>query len=164
VVVVEIFLIAVVVFGVAAVAMGFGGSMTRFAPDWPGRSLPDGRAVGPDDIEAARFSLAFRGYRMSEVDLTLDRLAGEIAERDSLIEQLTGSPYQRPDAELAADQTQGAEPVPVDGPPDGADTQTRDADTDANWAPESWAREPAPTIEMPAVASWPDDETRPDAD
>ncbi len=84
-VVVEIFLIALVVFGVAAVAMGFGGSMTRFAPDWPGRALPEERVVHPDDIEAAKFSIAFRGYRMAEVDLALDRLCAEIAGRDELI-------------------------------------------------------------------------------
>jgi DivIVA domain-containing protein len=101
VVVVEIFLIAVVVFGVAAVAMGFGGSMTRFAPDWPGRSLPDSRAVVPADIEAAKFSLAFRGYRMSEVDLAMDRLAVELAERDAVIESLTGSVYRRPEPAVA---------------------------------------------------------------
>jgi DivIVA domain-containing protein len=133
VVVVEIFLIAVVVFGVAAVAMGFGGSMTRFAPDWPGRSLPDGRAATPEDIEAARFSLAFRGYRMSEVDLTMDRLASEIAARDAVIEQLTGAPYQR--VEPLVDQPVAAEPDAVGPDAVGPDT-----------------------IELPAVTSWSDDE------
>jgi DivIVA domain-containing protein len=133
VVVVEIFLIALVVFGVAAVAMGFGGSMTRFAPDWPGRSLPESRAVVPADVEAARFSLAFRGYRMSEVDLTMDRLATEIAERDSVIQQLTGAAYQRPvpvdDAEPAAT----VEPV-VPADLSEAVTATMDLPDTASWA------------------------------
>jgi DivIVA domain-containing protein len=52
-----------------------------------------------------RFSLAFRGYRMAEVDDALDRLATEIAERDARIEQLTGQPYETPptDPTAAAD-------------------------------------------------------------
>lgn len=112
-VVVEIFLIAVVVFGVAAVAMGFGGSMTRFAPDWPGRALPEERAVHPDDIEAAKFSVAFRGYRMSEVDLALERLSAEIAGRDELIQQLTGSSYTGP----AAPEPPYSPPEPQYAPP-----------------------------------------------
>jgi DivIVA domain-containing protein len=121
VVVVEIFLIAVVVFGVAAVAMGFGGSMTRFAPDWPGRALPEERPVRPDDIEATKFSLAFRGYRMSEVDLALDRLAAEIAGRDAVIEKLTGLSYQPPVA-APVDVVEPVEPAQVD-PLDPAVTQ-----------------------------------------
>jgi DivIVA domain-containing protein len=121
VVVVEIFLIAVVVFGVAAVAMGFGGSMTRFAPDWPGRALPEERAVQPADIEAAKFSVAFRGYRMSEVDLAMDRLASEIAGRDELIQQLTGTPYEasRPDI------TPEPEPVAIESPEWSAPAETQ---------------------------------------
>ncbi|MGH3523581.1 MAG: DivIVA domain-containing protein [Mycobacterium sp.] len=91
--VVEIVVAAIVVFGVAAVAMGYGGAITNFAPDWPGRHLPEGRTVRPDDITNARFSLAFRGYRMSEVDEALDRLSFEIAQRDARIEQLTGRPF-----------------------------------------------------------------------
>ena len=94
--VVEIVLAAVVVFAVAAVAAGYGGAVTRFSPDWPGRPLPEGRPLRADDIAAARFSVAFRGYRMSEVDAVLDRLGWEIAARDARIEELTGRPYDGP--------------------------------------------------------------------
>jgi len=107
VLVLEIVIAAAVVFGVAAVAMGYGGSITHFAPDWPGRRLPEGRTLRAADVTHARFSLAFRGYRMSEVDDALDRLALEIAQRDARIEQLTGRPYEtpEPDAEQqSADQ------------------------------------------------------------
>jgi DivIVA domain-containing protein len=113
VLVLEIVVAAVVVFVVAAVAMGYGGSITHFAPDWPGRRLPENRTLRPDDVNRLRFSLAFRGYRMAEVDDALDRLATEIAERDARIEQLTGQPYETPpedptapsDAVAAADVT-----------------------------------------------------------
>jgi DivIVA domain-containing protein len=85
-----------VIFAVFAVTVGHGGSMTQFQPDWPGRPLPEDRAVRAADVTAARFSLAFRGYRMAEVDDALDRLAAEIAERDYAIEQLTGRPFEPP--------------------------------------------------------------------
>jgi len=110
VLVLEIVVAAVVVFVVAAVAMGYGGSITHFAPDWPGGRLPEGRTVRPDDVTHLRFSLAFRGYRMSEVDDALDRLATAIAERDARIEQLTGRPYEAPMGEAPMNE------APMDAP------------------------------------------------
>jgi DivIVA domain-containing protein len=125
VLVVEIVLAALVVFGVAVVAMGYGGSITHFSPDWPGRALPEDRTLRADDVVAARFSLALRGYRMSEVDATLDRLAAEIAERDNRIEQLTGRPYEapaivgeQPPPETAADTAVFPVAEPVEPPPE----------------------------------------------
>ncbi len=95
---------AVVVFIVAAVAMGYGGSITHFAPDWPGRRLPEDRTLRSEDVTQVRFSIAFRGYRMTEVDDALDRLAAEIEQRDVRIEQLTGRPYETLPAEETVEQ------------------------------------------------------------
>lgn len=67
--------------------------MTQFQPDWPGQPLPQDRPVRASDLADARFSVAFRGYRMAEVDEALDRLAVEIAQRDERIQQLTGQPF-----------------------------------------------------------------------
>lgn len=50
----------------------------RDAADLP---LPEG-PLSPEDVGRLRFSLAPRGYRMAEVDLALDRLAAELADRD----------------------------------------------------------------------------------
>ena len=102
-VVVEIVVAAVVVFGVAAIAMGYGGSITHFRPDWPGSPLPTDRTLRSNDVTSVRFSLALRGYRMDEVDTALNRLAAEIAERDARIEQLTGRRYEAGDLQAAAD-------------------------------------------------------------
>jgi DivIVA domain-containing protein len=113
VLVLEIVVAAAVVFVVAAVAMGYGGSITHFAPDWPGRRLPEDRTLRPDDVTHLRFSLAFRGYRMSEVDEALDRLSTEIAQRDARIEQLTGRPYETPPE---AEPEVGLEDGPAVGP------------------------------------------------
>lgn len=99
--VLEIVIVAVIVFGVAALTMGHGGSITHFTPDWPGRGLPEDRTLRADDVEQVRFSLAVRGYRMSEVDAALSRLSREIAARDARIEQLTGRPYEAADGDTA---------------------------------------------------------------
>jgi DivIVA domain-containing protein len=83
-----------VIFAIFAVTVGRGGSMTQFQPDWPGQPLPQDRPVRGSDLADARFSVAFRGYRMAEVDDALDRLAVEIAQRDERIQQLTGQPFE----------------------------------------------------------------------
>jgi DivIVA domain-containing protein len=46
--------------------------------------LPD-EPLTPDDVRRLRFSMAPRGYRMSEVDLALERLQAELADRDRRI-------------------------------------------------------------------------------
>ena len=44
----------------------------------PTRWSPRTGRCGPSDLRRVRFSLAFRGYRMSEVDALLDRLARQL--------------------------------------------------------------------------------------
>jgi DivIVA domain-containing protein len=64
--------------GVAVVASGRGGSLPEEYDDRPDVRVP---ATGPltgDDVRGVRFSLAFRGYRMSEVDALLARLAAQV--------------------------------------------------------------------------------------
>ena len=51
-------------------------------PDAPDRDLPPGR-LQADDLRRVRFGVTVRGYRMSEVDALLERLAAELAERDA---------------------------------------------------------------------------------
>jgi len=50
--------------------------------------LPDDRDVVGDDVRALRISVAFRGYRMSEVDWLLDQFAQVLDERDAEIATL----------------------------------------------------------------------------
>lgn len=47
------------------------------------------------DVADLRFSVAFRGYRMDQVDEVLTRLAAALAERDELITRLGGNPGTR---------------------------------------------------------------------
>ena len=67
-------LLVLVMGAIAMVASGRGTPMALEHDDRPDVSVPAGRLVG-DDLRRVRFSLAFRGYRMSEVDALLDRLA-----------------------------------------------------------------------------------------
>ena len=41
-----------------------------------------------EDVGGLRFALAFRGYRMDQVDDVLDRLSVELSERDAEIARL----------------------------------------------------------------------------
>jgi DivIVA domain-containing protein len=50
--------------------------------------LPDDRPVVSQDLRALRISVAFRGYRMTEVDWLIDQLAQTLDERDKELEQL----------------------------------------------------------------------------
>ncbi len=46
--------------------------------DRPDVALPDDRALEASDLRTVRFPLAVRGYRMSDVDALLARLATEL--------------------------------------------------------------------------------------
>jgi DivIVA domain-containing protein len=86
---------------IALVAAGLGGSMDEPAPDRsPSGELPL-EAVDRAALEALRFSLVFRGYRMDEVDAVLDRMATELEARDRRIAELEGGvdPAEAPSAE-----------------------------------------------------------------
>jgi DivIVA domain-containing protein len=72
----------------ASLLLGRGESQP---PAVPGRSpveLPDDRPVVADDLRALRISVAFRGYRMTEVDWLLDQLGQVLDERDTELAQL----------------------------------------------------------------------------
>jgi DivIVA domain-containing protein len=63
--------------GVAMFAAGRGAPMVRAYDDRPDALVPSDAPIGAEDLRRVRFSIAFRGYRMSEVDALLDRLARE---------------------------------------------------------------------------------------
>ncbi|WP_165988081.1 DivIVA domain-containing protein [Streptomyces sp. YIM 98790] len=85
-----------VVAGVTLAVLGSGdgsgapaeGGLPDAEPDRLDDPLPPDRPVHPADVVAVRFPVAVRGYRMAEVDDVLDRLAAELAERDSRISEL----------------------------------------------------------------------------
>lgn len=72
------FLIVAVMGAVAVVASGRGGSMAEVFDDRPDSRVQADGPLTAADLRRVRFSTAFRGYRMSEVDALLDRLAAEL--------------------------------------------------------------------------------------
>ena len=71
-------LIVLALGGIALLAAGKGAPMAEAGYDRPGPDLPAAGPIVATDLRRVRFSLAFRGYRMSEVDELLDRLARQL--------------------------------------------------------------------------------------
>jgi DivIVA domain-containing protein len=72
------FVIVALVGAVVVVASGRGGTMAEVYDDRPDSRVQADEPLGPGDLRQVRFSTAFRGYRMAEVDALLDRLASEM--------------------------------------------------------------------------------------
>lgn len=83
--------VAAAFFGLAAFVFGRGEELAPLAPDATPTRLPSGE-VGGQHVRDLRFPQAVRGYRMTEVDWVLDRLADELdrvsGERDELRDRL----------------------------------------------------------------------------
>lgn len=69
--------VVLVLGGVALVAAGRGAPMTEEHDDRPDVVVPAGDLRG-EDLRRVRFGVTFRGYRMTEVDVLLDRLAAQL--------------------------------------------------------------------------------------
>lgn len=82
----EIAVVAAIVFGVVAFALGRVDGMRPAPPDTGEIGVADG-PVTADAIERTRFGLSFRGYRMGEVDAVLDRLRDDLARRDGDLDE-----------------------------------------------------------------------------
>ena len=76
-------LVVAVMGAVAVVATGRGGSMAETFDDRPDARVPVDGPLEAHDLRRVRFSTALRGYRMSEVDALLDRLALEMESRSA---------------------------------------------------------------------------------
>jgi DivIVA domain-containing protein len=77
-------------FGVVAVMTGRVDPMADMPPDSVPRGLPQDRRIRAYDVPGVRFDLAFRGYRMDQVDRALDRLGADLAAHEAEIEVLRG--------------------------------------------------------------------------
>lgn len=127
--------IGLVVFVIAVFVFGRGERMAALSPRTSPSELPD-EAIGGDDIRRVRFGLALRGYRMSDVDWTLDRLADEVDRLHRRVAELGGEPLPAgvgPDPAAAPDLFPGEtdpESTPTEaaeaGEPVGPDDDARD--------------------------------------
>lgn len=97
-------LVAAVVFLLAALVFGRGEELAPLPPGASPTRLPaDG--VTPDDVRDLKFQQVLRGYKMTEVDWALDRLAGEVERLRGRVAEL--------EAELSADRQREPEHDPA---------------------------------------------------
>ena len=73
-------LVVLLMGGIAVVAAGRGTPMAEVYGDRPDTTVPADGPLRAEQLRRVRFPLAFRGYRMAEVDALLDRLADQLAE------------------------------------------------------------------------------------
>lgn len=134
---VVLLLLLLVIAGITVVAAGSGGSLAPAEPErGPRGTLPDG-AVDRVAVDGLRFTLAFRGYRMDEVDDVLARLGRELEERDLRLAELEGRPVGaaevEPSPSTGADARRTGTVVPADAGVDARTESPADAGADA-WA------------------------------
>jgi DivIVA domain-containing protein len=144
-------LVALVVVGAAAYVVGRVDGGEPEPGDRPGDGLPSGR-LEPDDLRRARFGVGLRGYRMTEVDAVLQRLAGELAARDAELAAARAAPDEGTPAPAAQPGTE-----PAAGRPGAAAAwrSTAVATANGNRSAESAPAESAPAG-PPAVPAAPD--------
>jgi DivIVA domain-containing protein len=97
-------LIVLALGGVAVVAAGRGAPMSPAYDDAPDTLVPAEGPITADDLRRVRFPIAFRGYRMAEVDALLNRLAEER-------EQESGRPADEDGARTRDDEGGGSAPA-----------------------------------------------------
>jgi DivIVA domain-containing protein len=95
---------AVIALGAALVTGRITGGMDAPAPSVPFRPLPPDGVI-PSDLAALRFTPVLRGYKMAEVDVVLDRLIVELADRDEQISRLRTELAAVPVAAQVGDDT-----------------------------------------------------------
>lgn len=116
-------LVAAVVFLLAALVFGRGEELAPLPPGASPTRLPSDD-VTPDDVRDLKFQQVLRGYKMTEVDWALDRLAGEVEHLRDRVAEL--------EAELGVDH-------PAVAGPDRRTASDRQAGPDHRTEPE---REP----------------------
>ncbi|RLV51250.1 DivIVA domain-containing protein [Nocardioides mangrovicus] len=73
--------LVVLIGAIAVVASGRGEPMAEEFDDRPDVRVQADGPLSAEDLRGVRFTTAFRGYRASEVDALLARLARELDER-----------------------------------------------------------------------------------
>ena len=113
-----VLVVAALLFLGASLLMGRGETQPPAELDRSPVELPDDRPVTGDDVRALRVSVAFRGYRMTEVDWLLDQFAQALDERDAEIAALRARAHPAA-AEEPKEQEDATTPdvVPAAGDP-----------------------------------------------
>lgn len=107
---VVLILVSTVLFGIASFLFGRGESLPPLPRGTTATVLPSSGVTG-EDVEAVRFTQVLRGYKTSEVDWVLDRLAAEL---DQLRAELHSVRFAAGWAEAPAGFRAGAHVAPAD--------------------------------------------------
>lgn len=83
--------IGLIVFGLAVVVFGRGEQLAPLSPRTSPTELPDHATTG-QDVRKLKFAMALRGYRMSDVDWALERIAEELDSLRTQVAALSGRP------------------------------------------------------------------------
>jgi DivIVA domain-containing protein len=115
-------LIVLAMGSIAVVAAGRGTPLQEEYDDRPDVLVPvDDEPIGAGDLKAVRFSMAVRGYRMSEVDALLSRLAKQLEDAaGEPVPLALPAPDQKPGTPAEPPAGQAAPRVPK-SPGDGGD-------------------------------------------
>jgi len=125
-------LVAAAVYLLAAFVFGRGEELAPMPPGATPTRLP-ARDLTGGDVRDLRFQQTLRGYKCSEVDWALERLAAEVDALRARVDAMEGGGDARPAVEPAAVvRTNGnglADPTPTDPTvPAGAGGSAHDAD------------------------------------
>lgn len=119
-------LVAAAVYLVAAFVFGRGEELAPMPPGATPTRLP-ARDLTGGDVRDLRFQQALRGYKCSEVDWALERLAAEVDALRARVEAMEGAagPAEAPPATRNGHAEHVADPAPTDptvgsGDPQGA--------------------------------------------
>ncbi len=107
-------LVAIVLFGAASLLFGRGEQLPPLPRGTTATVLPAYDVTGAD-VEAVKFTQVLRGYKTSEVDWVLDRLARELeALRGQLAQAQDQSKARTPTTVVAAETEGPSDPVEPD--------------------------------------------------
>jgi DivIVA domain-containing protein len=146
--------IGLVVFFLAAWVFGRGEQLAPLPARTSPAELPDGTATG-EDVRNVRFAVGVRGYRMGDVDWTLDRLADELDRLRDQVRELGGDPDR---------ERRAGELLPEIVEPSGVQPQSRHEWAPAAESPEhqrAWA--PA-EVSAESAQQWAAADARPQSD
>ncbi len=102
--------IALVLFGVALLLFGRGEQLAALPARTSPAQLP-AEAITGTDVRKVRFALAVRGYRMSDVDWTLERLADELDRARGRLAEAESATGAADDATSATETSADSEPA-----------------------------------------------------
>lgn len=102
--------IGLVVFGIVVFVFGRGEQLAPLSPRTSPTELPE-QGITSTDIGSVKFAMALRGYRMSDVDWAMDRLATEIDRLRAEISALGGAGDPQPPADVPVFADVGAGPA-----------------------------------------------------